>query len=160
MGNTISMPLTAKVWVYMSDRALTDMESQLVAKYAEEYADQWAAHGKDLEAVAELRYNRFLIFMVDETSNSAGGCSIDNSTQFIAEMGKQLQVDFFNRLLFAYKDADGEIHTIHQSKIKELSSTGIIKHETIVYNNMVQTIEDLKTKWEVPLRDSFYSRFL
>ncbi len=160
MENTLTLSQTSKVWVYMADRELSTAESTQIQNVANQFVEQWAAHGKDLLAQAKVSFNRFIILIVDESQASAGGCSIDRSIHFIKEIGAQLNVDFLNRLLMAYRDANGNIQTIHQSKISELFESNKITNDTVVFNNMVKTKAALDDAWEVALKDSFYRRLV
>lgn len=155
-----NMPATSRVWLYMADRPLSNEEVSSLQTAGNEFVAQWAAHGKALKAECAIRYNRFLIFVVDESQAGASGCSIDSSVHFVKSVGEQLQVDFFNRLLLAYKDTNGEVQTIHSAKTKGLIAEGTINADTIVFNNMVQQFGDLQNNWEVSLKDSFYKKFL
>jgi hypothetical protein len=44
---------------------------------------EWAAHGTSLVSSYQLKYNRFIILAVDQDVQSATGCSIDASVEFI-----------------------------------------------------------------------------
>jgi hypothetical protein len=44
---------------------------------------KWAAHGTSLVSSYQLKYNRFIILAVDQDVQSATGCSIDASVEFI-----------------------------------------------------------------------------
>jgi len=50
----------------------------------------WTAHNNQLKAKGEIRYNRFLILIVDESQAGASGCSIDKSVPFYETAGTTL----------------------------------------------------------------------
>jgi hypothetical protein len=47
------------------------------------FLENWAAHGTSLVSSYQLKYNRFIILAVDQDVQSATGCSIDASVEFI-----------------------------------------------------------------------------
>lgn len=160
METIATMSPASRVWIYMADRAFTNEESSLVNQAVNNFTQQWAAHGKGLTADGIIKYNRFVILMVDESQYGASGCSIDSSVHFIKDLGDQLKVDFFNRLLMAYKDDNGNIQTVHQAKLGDLVADGKITEQTLVFNNLVKNKEELDSKWEVALANSFYKRLI
>jgi hypothetical protein len=144
----------------MADRELSSDESAWLQREADAFAVSWAAHGKDLNAGAQVRFNRFLILMVDEEKNMASGCSIDSSVQFIRDAGTHLNVDFFNRLLLAYRDDAAKVRTAELSALPALVESGAINASTPVFNNLVNSRKELEEAWETVLADSPYARFL
>ena len=54
----------------------------------------------------------------------ASGCSIDSSVRFIKELGKELQVDFFNRLSVLI-EKEGELKRIHFNQLDEYKNWNI-----------------------------------
>ena len=144
----------------MSDRELSVQESELLEIKANQFVTSWAAHGTDLTAIAEVRHQRFLILMVDDELHMASGCSIDSSIHFVQEVGKSIEVDFFNRMLFAYKNDQGQILTAKLSEIADLAKDRVIKDSTVIFNNMVTTKSALDDQWEVKISDSPYKRWL
>ena len=73
----------SRVWIYQSDKELNDEQAVRVATLLNNFATQWTAHNHQLKAKAEVRYNRFLVLIVDETQAGASGCSIDKSANFM-----------------------------------------------------------------------------
>src|SRR5437868_414127 len=96
------MPADARVWVYQSNRELTGTETKTIAEKTAAFADKWTAHNQALRAAFEIRYNRFLILMIDEKEAMASGCSIDSSVHFIQSLEKEFHINFFDRMLFSF----------------------------------------------------------
>jgi hypothetical protein len=160
MQNTMNIAASARVWVYMSDRKLSESETAFAQSEIDKFTAQWAAHGKPLAASGEIKHHQFVVLMVDEAYSNASGCSIDSSVHFMQQLGRQLNVDFFNRLLMAYQATDGSIQTIRQANLEEAFQSGQITLDTIVFNNLVATKAALDAEWQVPLKDSFYKRLV
>src|SRR6187401_1503982 len=95
------LPMDSRIWIYQANRELTEGEINQVNETTCEFVESWTAHDKDLMASFEIRYNRFLILMVDEKSAGASGCSIDKSVHFVKSLEKKFNIDFFDRMKFA-----------------------------------------------------------
>jgi len=145
----------SRVWVYQSDKKLTDEQVQQIQQHLSRFAAEWTAHNHQLKAKAEIRYNRFLILVVDETQAGASGCSIDKSVHFMQQLEQQFNIHLFDRFNLAYREAD-EVLSLPRHDFEELLKQGNITNHTIVFNNLVQTLTELETKWEVPFKDSWH----
>src|SRR5476649_3050231 len=96
----------SRVWVYQSDKKLSDQEVQQIQAQLDSFTTGWTAHNSQLKAKAEIRYNRFLILVVDESQAGASGCSIDKSVHFMKELEQQFNINLFDRFNLAYRDGD------------------------------------------------------
>ena len=147
----------SKVWIYQSDREFTPLEVSAIQQQLNEFTAQWKAHGHQLQAKAEVLYNYFIVFTVDEATTGATGCSIDASVRIVKGLELQYGVDLFNRFNMAYK-VDDKIVVVNKEDFETLLSIKKITPDSIVFNNMVQTLEEFETRWEVPLRDSWHAK--
>lgn len=147
----------SKVWVYQSNRAFTETEANAIQQKLNDFTAQWKAHGHQLAAKATVLYNFFIVITVDEASAGATGCSIDASVRVIKEIEQEYGVDLFNRFNMAYK-IDDKIIVTNKEDFETLVSIKKVTPETIVFNNMVQTLEEFQTKWEIPFEQSWHSK--
>lgn len=154
------LPTAARVWVYQSDRMLTDSEVSMLTMKGHEFISTWAAHGSQLAAGFEVFENVFMVLAVDEQQAAASGCSIDTSVHFVQQMGEALKVDFFNRTNIAYICADGKLNLVSLEEFKDLHGAGHVTENTVVYNNLVQTIGDFMTSWKTRVQDSWHAQVL
>lgn len=145
----------SRVWVYQSDRKLTDAETLQAQVLLDNFTTGWTAHNNQLLAKAEIRYNRFLILFVDESQAGASGCSIDKSVNFMKQLEQHFGINLFDRFNLAYRDGE-EILSVPRHQFEDLLKAGKINTETIVFNNLAQNLTELKTKWEVPFKDSWH----
>ena len=72
---------------------------------------------------------------------------------------KSLEVDMMNKMNISFKDGD-HINIVKMSDFKEFTKSNKITSETIVFNNMISTIDELETQWEVSVNNSWHKRFL
>jgi len=98
----------------------------------------------------------FIILTVDESQAGVTGCSIDSSVRLIKEIESEYHVDLFNRFNIAYR-VDDEVKVQGKEDFETLVNIKQVTPETIVFNNMVQTLADLDAKWEVPFKNSWHS---
>ena len=147
----------SRVWVYQSSRAFTDDEVQTLQQKLNNFTAQWKAHGHQLHAKANLLYNYFIVFIVDEASANVTGCSIDSSVRIIKEIEQEYKVDLFNRFNMAYKLED-KVIVVNKEDFETLVNIKAVGPQTIVFNNMVQTLQEFETKWEVPFEQSWHSK--
>lgn len=138
-----------RIWIYQSDRVLNAKEQTIIQESMDVFCGNWMAHGKDLEAKSYIKDDVFLILMVDEQIAEATGCSIDSSVHFITKLAKELNIDFFNRLNTVYQ-TENSIEIIHSSKLDALYQEGKINEDTIFLNPLVQSEEELESKWAIP----------
>lgn len=150
---------TSKIWVYQSNRFLTDEEVDWVNRNLENFMPQWAAHGKQLFGAFKVFYNRFLVIAVDEAKEGASGCSIDSSVHFITQLGDAIKVDFFDRLQVLYKK-ENEILSTHFNQFEDLVKSGEVDENTIVFNNLVSNLAEFEQGWELPVKDSWHAKYL
>lgn len=145
----------SRVWIYQSDRKLTEAEALQAQVLLDNFTTGWTAHNHQLLAKAEIRYNRFLILFVDESQAGASGCSIDKSVNFMKQLEQHFGISLFDRFNLAYRDGE-EVISVPRHQFEDLLKAGTINTETIVFNNLAQNITELQTKWEVPFKDSWH----
>ena len=145
----------SRVWIYQSDRKLTDAETTEIQQYLNAFTTQWTAHNHQLKAKGEVRYNRFLILVVDETQAGASGCSIDKSVHFMHELENRFNINLFDRFNLAYREGS-DVLSLPRHGFENLIKEGKINKDSIVFNNLVQNLTELDNKWEVPFKDSWH----
>lgn len=153
----MQFPKNSRVWIYQSDRELNAAETAGLQQQLNAFTREWTAHNNQLKAAAEIRYNRFIILLVDESQAGASGCSIDKSVKVMKEIEQHLGINLFDRFNLAYRDGD-QVLSAPRAKFESLIAEGKITPDTIVYNNVVQTLADLETKWEVPFKNSWHAQ--
>jgi len=143
-----------RVWVYLSNRILNKTEVNAIKAQGEAFLRRWSAHGKKLEAALEVFHNQFIVLFADEEQAKATGCSIDKSVRFIKSLEKEFEIALLDRNLVAYKD-DGRIATCTRDEILENFRRGLLKVDTVVFNNLVTTKKEFDAKWQVPFKESW-----
>lgn len=151
------LPANARVWVYQSNRVFTAEETSQIQQAIDQFVAEWSSHSRDVIAAGALLHNRFLVLVADETEFTVSGCSIDSSVAFVKRIAQQYQVDFFDRMQVAWI-AGEEVHSADRVGFEKALSTGDVTENTIVFNNMITTKDQLLTSWQIPLKDSWHAR--
>ncbi|TKC61245.1 ABC transporter ATPase [Pedobacter hiemivivus] len=147
----------SKVWIYQSNRAFTNDEVSAIQQKLDDFTSQWKAHGHQLKATAQIRHQFFIVFIVDEASAGVTGCSIDASVRIIKDIEQTYKVDLFDRFNIAYK-IDGKVIVTNKEDFETLVNIKTVGPKTIVFNNLVQNLEEFETKWETPFEQSWHSK--
>jgi hypothetical protein len=146
----------SKVWIYQSSRQFTATEVVEIQHQLDQFTAQWAAHGHQLKAKAEIPYGFFIVLIVDQDVALTTGCSIDSSVREIKKIEQTYGVDLFNRFNMAYK-IDNEVHVVNKEDFETLITIKQITADTVVFNNLVENLQDYQEKWEVKIADSWHN---
>ena len=153
-----TLPEHSRVWIYQANRSFSDEELIEIKQKLDTFITNWTAHGSDLNAGYDIRYKRFIILAVDQTSQSATGCSIDASVRFIQQLEQDYNVDLMDKMNVSYKQGQFVAHKTLLDFKKMVKDKAVSKN-TIVFNNLVTNIGELNENWEVPAEQSWHSRF-
>lgn len=148
----------SRIWIYQSNRSLTQQEKESISKLIEDFLNNWKSHGVSLNSGFEIKYNRFIVIAQDQNTQSATGCSIDSMVHFIQKLEKQYNISLLDKLNVSYKQGD---YIAYKSlkDFKKMVKDGAVSKNTIVFNNLVQTKLEYTNYWEVPAFESWHARF-
>ena len=149
-----NLPEHSTVWVYNSARVFSASETETLRHEIRTFTEQWTSHKVGVIADGDILHNRFIIFMADEAQVAVGGCSIDSSVHFIKKLEKEFNTNFLNRSLVSFRIKD-EVHTLHRSEFEKLLTEETVNDNTIVFNQLVKTKNELRHKWEIPFGSSW-----
>jgi len=156
----IALDNSSKVWIYQADREFSYDELDDIRELLFPFVDEWSSHGTNVPAYANVFHRRFLCFFADESQMSGvSGCSIDSSVAFVRKIGEKFNVNFFDRLQYAYME-DEDIKIVHHNDLKEAVVTGKINQETLFFDNLVSTKEKFLKHWLSPLQDSWLIKMI
>lgn len=154
----INLPEQARVWVYQSSRILSAKEVEEVQKMAEPFIRDWNTHGTKMTAAFKIVHNIFLVLAVDEDYTAASGCSIDSSVRFVRTVEDKLGITLLDRMNVAYRNEAGAISIETMPEFEASIKAGRVSPETVVFNNMVNSVGKLESDWEVPASKSWHAR--
>lgn len=154
-----NLPGSSRVWIYQASRSFSEQELQEITGKLEKFIQQWTAHGADLNASFEIRYNRFIVLALDQEMNAATGCSIDASVNFIQQLEKEYNVDLLDKMNVSYKQGDFVAYK-SLTDFRKMAKDRAVSPKTIVFNNLVNNKAEYLEDWEVPASESWHKRFL
>ena len=152
------LPSHARVWIYQSDRVFTQEELTKIEAASQGFLTQWTAHGSELKAGVDFRYDRFIILGLNESIQSASGCSIDASVRFIQSIEEEFSVILMDKMNVTYRNKE-QIQYIPLKDFRKMAKKKQIPSSIIVFNNLVLDKGEYETQWEVTAASSWHSRY-
>jgi hypothetical protein len=152
-----NFPPDSKVWVYQCNRLFSLSEALEIEDLLKEFTGKWQSHGTPVKGAAYLFFGQFIILMADETATGVSGCSTDSSVRLIKDIEQRFGVNMFDRttLSFVVKD---KIELLPLPQLHYGIDNEFITGDTLYFNNLVQTKEELETKWIIPVKDSWLAK--
>jgi len=155
-----NFPENARVWIYQSNRNLLPQEVEAIQNAGNNFVAEWNAHGAAMKSAFLVLYNRFLVLVADESAVKASGCSIDSSVRLIRQIEQTFNINLLDRLNLAYRSQSGELCSLPMDDFKKKIALGEITGETIVFNNLVESVGQMKIDWEVAATKSWHKQVL
>jgi hypothetical protein len=153
------LPPASRVWIYQADRPFTNTESAAISGGVAAFVSQWLAHKAKVIGDGALLYERFVVLAADEQKLQVSGCSIDSTVRFVKDLGAKYRVNFFDRFYTCYWHND-KVEGCDFDTFKKKFDNGEVGEETLVFNNLISTIEGLQTQWQIPLGQSWHKNFI
>jgi hypothetical protein len=145
---------SSRVWVYQSSRLFLISEAFEIESILKEFTENWLSHGTPVKGYANLLFGQFLVFMADETATGVSGCSTDSSVRVVKMIEERYKVSMFDRqqLAFVVKD---KVQLIPLAQFSYALENNFINAETLYFNNLVATKQELMEKWLIPVKESW-----
>ena len=147
----------SRVWVYQASRLFSMSESFDIEDMLKEFAAQWKSHGTPVKGAGYLFFGQFIILMADERATGVSGCSTDSSVRLIKDIEQKFTVNMFDRTTLAFVVKD-KIQMLPLSQLQYAADNQFITSDTLYFNNMVLTKEELEKNWIVPVKDSWLAK--
>lgn len=152
------LPDSAKVWIYQSNRELTDSEVINISEELVNFTNDWTAHNQKLNSSFVIKYKYFIVLAVDESLASASGCSIDSSVKTIKNIEKMHNLSFFDRTNLAFW-MDKQVKIINLNQIDDAIKLNKINSHSIFFNNLATSIGDLSSEWMIPIEKTWLKKY-
>jgi hypothetical protein len=147
----------SRVWIYQSNRLFTLSEALEIEELLKEFALQWKSHGVPVKGAAYLFFGQFIVLIADESATGVSGCSTDSSVRLIKDTEQRFQVNMFDRMTLAFVVKD-KIQLLPFSQLQYALDNGFINGDTLYFNNLVQTKEELENQWIIPVKESWLGK--
>ena len=147
----------SRVWVYQSSRAFSLDEALRIEEILDHFTLNWLSHGAPVKGKAYLFFGQFIVLMADETATGVSGCSTDSSVRVIKHIESEFGVKMFDRTSVAFVIKDN-VQLLPLSQLQYAVDNGFITSETLFFNNVVQTKEELENNWIIPASNSWLAK--
>lgn len=144
----------SKVWIYQASRIFNMSEVLEIEEMLKQFTEQWKSHGTPVKGAGHLFFVQFIILMADERATGVSGCSTDSSVKLIKDIEQRFGVNMFDRTSLAFVIKD-KVQLLPLSQLQYAIDNGFINGDTLYFNNLVQTKEELEKNWIVPVKDSW-----
>ena len=144
----------SRVWIYQCNRVFTLSEALEVESLLHNFSASWLSHGSPVKGAGFLFFGQFIILMADEKATGVSGCSTDSSARLIKDIEQKFAVNMFDRntLAFVVKE---KVQLLPLTQLPYAFENDFINGDTLYFNNLVQTKEELGKNWMLPLRQSW-----
>ncbi len=95
--------------------------------------------------------------MADENATGVSGCSTDSSVRLIKDIEEIFKVNMFDRQSMAFVVKD-KVQILPMQQVKYALENKFIDEDTIFFNNVVLTKDELEKNWMMPLKDSWLGK--
>jgi hypothetical protein len=148
---------SSRVWVYQCNRLFSLQEAFEIEDLLHDFAQQWKSHGTPVKGEAHLFFGQFIVFIADETATGVSGCSTDSSVRLIKDIEQQYKVNLLDRTTLAFIIKDN-IQQLPLLQLNYAVENGFINADTLYFNNLVQTKDELENNWIVPIKESWLAK--
>ena len=147
----------SKVWVYQSSRLFSLSEAMDIEELLKEFTSNWKSHGVPVKGSGYLFFGQFIILVADEAATGVSGCSTDSSVRLVKNIEQRFKVNMFDRTTLAFVIKD-KVQLLPLSQLSYAVTNGFINGDTLYFNNLVQTKEELENKWIIPVKESWLAK--
>jgi hypothetical protein len=155
-----TLPDSARVWVFGSDRPLSDEAEEALMKDVELYLAEWKAHGEPLTVGYEWRFGRLLVVGVDQRTAGASGCSIDGLFRVLQGLEAKVGARLVAGGRVFYRDGQGVVQSAERHELKSLLASGAISADSVVFDTSLTDLGLLREGFERPARKSWAAGIL
>jgi hypothetical protein len=147
----------SRVWIYQASRVFSLQEALEIEELLNDFATQWKSHGTPVKGAAYLFFGQFIVLIADETATGVSGCSTDSSVRLIKDIEQRFAVNMFDRTTLAFVVKE-KVQLLPLSQLQYAVDNGFISTDTLYFNNLVQSKEELENKWIIPIKHSWLTR--
>jgi hypothetical protein len=150
-----TLPDAARVWIFGSDRPLTEAGSAALLKGVDEYLTSWKAHGQPLTVGSQFRDNRFLVVAVDQSTAGATGCSIDGLFRVLQGLEPAVGASLVGGGRVFYRGAESVVQSTTRDQVPALAASGAITKNTVVFDTSITDLGKFRSGFEKRAKESW-----
>lgn len=144
----------SRTWIFQCNRPLREQEVIEMDEQLYNFYIQWTSHGEPVKGWAKVLFNQFIVVIADQSDTHVGGCSTDSMFRVLKSFERQYGIDLFDRLTITFL-VNNKVEPLPLHQVKYALEKGYIETDTLLFNNLVETKEQLEKSWLVPLSKSW-----
>lgn len=150
-----TLPDASRVWIFGSDRPLTEAGTTALLKGVEEHLTDWKAHGEPLTVSSQFRDQRFLVIGVDQSTAGATGCSIDGLFRVLQGLESTVGANLVGGGRVFYRGAESVVQSTTRDQVAALATSGAITKDTVVFDTSLTDLGGFRSGFEKRAKDSW-----
>ena len=150
-----NLPDASRVWIFASDRPLTEDGTTTLLKAVDEHLTEWKAHGEPLTVGSQLRDNRFLVIAVDQSVAGATGCSIDGLFRVLQGLEAKIGANLVGGGRVFYRDSHAAVQGTTREQIPALVTSQSITKDTVVFDTSLTDLGAFRSGFEKRAKESW-----
>ena len=150
-----ALPDSARVWVFGSDKPLSDEGTKALLEGVDRHLADWKAHGAPLTVSREWRDGRFLVVGVDQSTAGATGCSIDGLFRVLQQLEREVGASLVGGGRIFYRDDHAAVQSASRDEVSQLASTGVVTKDTVVFDTSLTDLGTFRACFERRAKDSW-----
>jgi len=153
-----TLPPESRLYAFNAERALADVDMELLRENLERFLQDWTAHRKELTVGYDLRLHQFILIAIDESKLPPSGCSIDTLMRFLRDLGAHMRVELLDSPDICFLDSD-IVRCVNRAQFAALAEHGDVGPDTIVFDNTISRLRDLNEgRWQIPAARSWHGQ--
>lgn len=150
-----TLPDASRVWIFGSDRPLSEGGSTALLKAVDGYLAEWKAHGQPLTVGSQLRDARFLVIAVDQSTAGATGCSIDGLFRVLQQLEPAVGANLVGGGRVFYRGAESVVQGTTRDQLGGLVASGAIGKDTVVFDTSITDLGTFRSGFEKRAKESW-----
>lgn len=135
-----ALPDDARLWVFGTERPLSESESRTLLASVDDFLDGWAAHGSPLVAAREWVEDQFLLVGLDERSVPPSGCSIDAMVRHLKALEGHLGMKLVDNAPVYLRSSEDRVERVSRSAFRDRARRGEVTPETRVFDTTLTRV--------------------
>lgn len=142
------LPDDARVWVFGAAAPMDGDDAKKLLVAVDGFLPQWKAHGHPLTCAREWRDDRFLVIGVDQRTEGASGCSVDDLFRLLQSLEAAVGTSLLGGGRVFFRDSLGLMHGVSRAEFAALARSGNVTSATRVFDTTVTSMAGYRTAFE------------
>ena len=142
---------SSKVWVYISDNRISELQKNIINTFTAEFLSSWKSHGELVQGSVSVVDDYFLLICANVSDGNMCGRAVDANVRFVKELQDHTGLSLLNRLTVAYRNSENQIMISSYGELKTLIDNNDVASIKSVFNNRVLTKEEFISSFEQPV---------